>query len=128
MEILLLAMPKTPDHRITIRLKPDEYAVLTAKAGKKPLSTFMRDLALEKAVQKRRSHARAPITDHKASAQILGLLGQHDLVQAFKNVENHISDGVEPADDETKLLLRRCHELLSRIHNLLMRALGVTKR
>lgn len=121
-------MPKTPDHRVTIRLKPDEYAVLAAKAGRKPLSTFLRDLALEKAAKIRRSSNVAPVKDHRALAQILCLLGQHNLAQTFKRVGNQVQDGVEPSDDETELLLRECSDHLSRIHKLLMHALGVAER
>jgi hypothetical protein len=117
-------MSKTPDHRTTIRFKPDEYALVTAKAGKKPVSTFLRDLALEKAAQRRKAHSPAPLKDQKALAQILALLGQHKLVNAFKQAQRHIDNGVKPTDDETLMLLRECRDLLASIHALLLRALG----
>lgn len=121
-------MPKTPDRRTTIRLKPDEYALLMAKASNQPLSTFLRELVLEKATQCRQATKPAPIKDHIGLAQVLGLLGQHDLVQAFKRADREIADGVRPADYETKLLLQECRELLASVHKLLMRALGVAER
>ena len=121
-------MPKTPDHRISIRLKPDEYALLAGKAGNKPLGTFMRELALEEAGKRRQPNVYAPIKDHKGLAQVLGLLGQHELVREFKRAEQEVSDGVQHADDETKRLLRECRELLGSVHTLLMRALGVAER
>ncbi|MEP1932175.1 MAG: hypothetical protein ABJO52_20845 [Nisaea sp.] len=117
-------MPKTPDHRTTIRFKPDEYALVTAKAGRKPVSTYLRELALEKAVQERKAYMPAPAKDHKVLAQILALLGQHKLVKEFKKAERNIHDGLQPADDVTKLLLVEIRDLLSKIHNLLIRALG----
>uniref|UniRef100_UPI003BAB2F23 hypothetical protein n=1 Tax=Stappia sp. TaxID=1870903 RepID=UPI003BAB2F23 len=117
-------MPKTPDHRTTIRFKPDEYALVTAKAGKKPVSTFLRGLALEKAAQKRKENRPAPLKDQKALAQILALLGQHKLISTFRQAQRDIDNGVKPADDETVILLRECRDLLTSIHALLLRALG----
>lgn len=128
METLLPAMSKTPDHRTTIRFKPDEYALVMAKAGKHPLSTFLRNLALDKAAKSRKAYTPAPVDDHKALSQALALLGQHKLVRAFKKAEQDIENGVQPSDEETKLLLRECRDLLARIHKLLMRALGVAER
>lgn len=127
-ETPLYAMPKLPDHRITIRLKPDEYALMMAKAGNKPLSTFLRNLALETAVKRRNAYTPAPVEDKKALSQALALLGQHKLVSAFKKAGKGIENGVQPGDDETKLLLHECRDLLDRIHKLLMRALGVAER
>ena len=121
-------MPRTPDKRITIRLKPDEYAFLVSKAGNKPISAFLRILTLEKATAKRKSTKPAPIKDHKALAQILALLGQKRLVRAFKQAHRDIENGALPTDGETKQLLRDCKELLNQIHHLLMQTLGVPKR
>ena len=124
MEPRFPAMPQTPDHRITIRFKPDEYALVVEKAGKKPTSAFLRELALEKAAKQRKGYKPAPVTDHKLLAQTLALLGQHKLVKAFKQAETQIDDGLRSTDDETILLLRECRDLLSKIHRLLVRALG----
>ena len=117
-------MTKTPDHRITIRFKPDEYALVAEKAGNKPASTFLRELALDKAAKQRKGYKPTPVADHKALAQILALLGQHKLVKQFKQVEKQIDDGLRPADDETILHLRECRDLLAKIHRLLVRAVG----
>lgn len=99
-----------------------------AKAGNKPLSTFLRNLALEKAAKCRNAYTPAPVEDHKALSQALALLGQHKLVSAFKKAGKDIENGVQPGDDETKSLLRECRDLLARIHELLMRSLGVAAR
>ncbi|MEP3247764.1 MAG: hypothetical protein ABJN40_07440 [Sneathiella sp.] len=117
-------MSKTPDHRITIRLKPEEYALLKAKAGNKPLSVFLRELSLTNAAKRRSVSKPAPINDHKALAQILALLGQHELVEAFKKTDQHIANGSVYSDKETKLLLDECKYFLKRIHQLLIRSLG----
>ena len=121
-------MSKTPDHRITIRFKPDEYALVAEKAGNKPASTFLRELALEKAAKQRKGYKHAPVSDQKSLAQVLALLGQHKLVKEFKQAEKQIDDGLRPADDETILLLHKCRDLLAKIHLLLMRALGGSGR
>ncbi|OUS37243.1 hypothetical protein A9Q94_06480 [Rhodobacterales bacterium 56_14_T64] len=116
------------DHRITIRLKPDEYALLSEKAGRQALGSFIRELALDKAVERRNAVKPVPIKDHKALAQILAMLGQHRLVRAFKAADQQVSDGVRAADDETKLLIRDCHALLDRSRKLLIHALGLAER
>lgn len=121
-------MPNLPDHRITIRLKRDEYALIMAKAGNNPLSTFLRNLALENAAKCRNAYTPAPVEDHKALSQALALLGQHKLVSAFKKAGKDIENGVQPGDDETKMLLHECSDLLAGIHKLLMSALGVAER
>lgn len=121
-------MPKTPDHRITIRLKPDEYALLVAKAGNKPLSAYLRTLTLEKAVAQRKAIKPAPVKDHRALSQILALLGQADFVHSFKHAAQDIQNGIEPTDSETKELLQGCKDQLNSIHSLLMHALGVSER
>ncbi len=121
-------MPNPPDHRITIRLKPDEYALVKVKAGDKQLAPFIRELLLEKAAGLRKTHKATPIKDHRALAQVLALLGQHKLLLAFKKAKQDIGDGTQPADDECKALLMQCHDLLTKIHKLLMRALGVAER
>ena len=121
-------MPKLPDHRTTIRFKPDEYALLLAKAGNKPLSVFLRELALDKAAELRFASKPTPIKDHKSLSQILAILGQCDLVLAFKYADLQIQNGIEPAEAETKQLLLDCKELLIKIHRLLMCSLGVSER
>ena len=121
-------MSKSTNHRITIRFKPDEYALVMEKAGSKPASTFLRELALKKAAKQRKGYKHAPVSDHKSLAQILALLGQHKLVKAFKQADKQISDGIQSTDDETILLLRECRDLLSKIHKLLVRALGGSGR
>ena len=121
-------MPTPPDHRLTLRLKPEEYAVLKAKAGNRPLSTFVRELVLDKAAGRRTVSKAAPIKDHKALAQTLALLGQHTLVRSFKQVQRGVDDGTLPEDEETRVLLCACHDLLASVHDLLMRALRVAKQ
>ena len=102
--------------------------MLKAMAGRQPLSAFLRELALEKAVERRQPSQLVPIKDHKVLAQILALLGPHDLTQAFKDTEHQIKNGAVSADDETKLLILECHKFLSSIHTSLMQALGVAKQ
>lgn len=121
-------MSISPDHRLTLRFKPDEYAVLKAKAGDRALSSYVREVVLEKAAQRRKNIKAAPSKDRQALAQVLALLGQNELVRDFRRVSRHVEDGLVFANEETQSQLNDTEELLARIHQLLMRALGVAER
>lgn len=118
-------MPRQIDHRITIRFKPEEYALIQAKAGSKPMAPFMRDLLLRAAQEQRASTARRPIQDKQAIAQVLALLGTSDLVSEFRSVSDRIADGTTQRGEETDARLRRIEERLDQIRAMLMRALGM---
>ncbi len=118
-------MPRQTDHRITIRLKPEEYALIKAKAGSKPLAPFMRAQLLGAAQEQRASTARRPVEDAQAIAQVLALLGTSALVAEFRSVSDRIADGTAERGDGTDARLRRIEERLDQIRAMLMRALGM---
>ncbi len=121
-------MPKTPDKRITIRLKPEEYALLTAKAGKKPLSTFFRDLALREAKARRTPNIAAPTKDRQALAQVLALLGKSDLSKSMADLAESAKLGTLPVTEETEAEIQTTCAEIAKIKSALMRALGIQER
>lgn len=121
-------MPNAPDRRITIRLKPEEYARLEVKAGSRPMARYIRETLLEGEASKRRGADRRVLPDTSLAAKVLSLLGSHPRMVAFKDAARRIEDGVSPADDETKALLVETRDWLAKLHGLLMAALKVTPR
>lgn len=122
-------MPHQPsDRRLTVRFTGEEYALLEAKAGSRPVSTVLRELVLAEAATKRRAAVREPIKDHLALAQVLALLGQSDIVREFKHAGRQVEDGVLAATGDTHRAIDEAQATLGDIHRLLMRALGVDER
>ncbi|WP_299628385.1 hypothetical protein [uncultured Tateyamaria sp.] len=115
-------MPSKPDHRLTIRFTPEEYAQLQAKAGDQALSAFVRTAALADAATKRAKPTRRPKTDQRVLAAILARLSVHPLVQSFKDAEQHIDK--DTTDAATSKTLSDCAELLEDVRAMLMQALG----
>lgn len=107
-------MPRKSDIRVTIRVSEEEFALLQAKAGGTPLSTFMREAALGMAVKTRTKLRRNADANAKLLAQIVGLLGTHPLVSAFKDA----------ADDVDRDKAAECEALLKEVRDLLFQALG----
>ncbi|MGJ8628264.1 MAG: hypothetical protein ACSHXB_14990 [Sulfitobacter sp.] len=120
-------MSRQTDYRITLRLKPDEYAQLQAMSGNKPLSETARKRIFGETVSKRAVKTRRVNGDRKTFAKLLALLGPHDRVTAFKRIADQVENGVCDSDDETKALIRETRDWLKRIHTLLMKMLGVSE-
>lgn len=121
-------MPKPKQHRLTIRLTPEEYAELQTKAGDKPLAAFVRTAALEQAARRRKTKTRNQIQDRVALAQILALLGNSDLVRDFHCAARDVANGAVPTDETIEQTIARIEANLTQIRALLMRALGVPER
>jgi hypothetical protein len=112
-------MPRTPDHRLTIRFTPQEYARLQAKAGNTALSAFVRTAALGDAAAQRAKPLRRPKTDQRTLAAILARLSVHPLVQSFKEAQ-----GAPDARADESAKLDACSALLEDLRAMLMQALG----
>ncbi|WP_417681692.1 hypothetical protein [Roseibium sp.] len=121
-------MSKTTDHRITIRLKPDEYALLTVKAGTKPISTFLRDLALKEAAERRKPNTPAPLKDRKDLAQALALLGKSGLSQSMAELARGVRLGTLPISEETEAQIETGCRDIATMKSALMCALGIQER
>lgn len=121
---LSYAMSRPSAHRITIRLKPEEYAQIVAKAGDVPLAAFVRQTVLEKASKKRANPVRQPKIETKQAAMLLARLGQHELVLGFKAAARDTEIGIVDANEETQQKIADCHAMLRGIRSMLMEALG----
>lgn len=120
--------PKAPDTRVTVRLTHDERKVLEVQAGDIPLSRYIRETVLGKAASNRKKRKTAPIKDHIALAQILALLGNHELVREFRKANDDVEAGIESVEPETARKIEDCHSVISKIHMLLINALGISNR
>ena len=120
-------MSNRPDPRLTIRLPPEEYAELKAKAGTKPLASFARELLVESAARRRNTRTRAVIQDQAAVAQILALLGTSATVQAFRDAVAGTANGTLPTSENIEGSLAIVAEDIAQIRSLLMKALGVAE-
>lgn len=114
-------MPSKPDHRLTIRFTPEEYARLQAKAGDTALSAFLRQAALGEATATRSKPLRRPKADQRVLATILAHLSVHPLVQSFKEADRDTDNITDPATTDS---LDRCARLLEDVRAMLMQALG----
>lgn len=123
---LLPAMSRTSDHRITIRLTPEEYAVIEAAAGDTPKSAFLRQAALAQAAKRRNTAQRVPAETTKVLAKILALLMAHPLVAQFKRAAKTAEDQLE-LDDDLHTTIQECHAFLKELRNLLLDALRGAK-
>ncbi|MEM7507585.1 MAG: hypothetical protein AAF415_12655 [Pseudomonadota bacterium] len=121
-------MPHRPDPRLTIRLTPEEYAEIKAKAGAKPLATFARELLLAKADRRRNAQVRAVMHDQAAYARILAMLGASAAVQAFRDAVRGTSNGTLPTSKDIEASLDAVVADIAEIKRLLMQALGVAER
>lgn len=117
-------MPSKPDHRLTIRFTPEEYARLQDLAGREALSAFVRSKALAEQTAARAKPLRRPKSDQRLLAAILGRLSVHPSVVDYKEIAEDADDATANAAvlarlDTTKVLLED-------IRAMLMRALGKT--
>lgn len=117
-------MSRTSDHRITLRLKPEEYARVVALAGDVPLSAFIREAALGDASGKRAKPQRRVRLEDKAAAAILARLGTQGVLSDFREAARSVEDGVLDADDAHLAKIDEAHTLLRDIRAMLMEALG----
>lgn len=118
-------MPETTDIRITIRFKPDEYALLEEKAGDKPISRFIRELSLEKAAGQRKSVKSAPVKDHRALAEVLAKLGASRRASNLNQLARAANTGSLPVTPETESALQAACQDIRAIKHMLMKALGI---
>lgn len=121
-------MPKTDQHRITIRFTPEEYALLRVKAGDHPLAGFVREMVLKEAVTKRKATRRTLLKDHIALAQVLAKLGTSPLIESFRDAVTDLRNGTIPVSEAADQSLERIAAELSEIKTFLMSALGTSEQ
>lgn len=120
-------MPRKSDHRITLRLKPEEFTRIVALAGDVPLSTFIREAVLDGERGKRAKPQRRVRLDAKQAAAILARLGTHQVVREFRQAARAVENGVLDADAAQLGKIDEAHALLRDIRAMLIGALGRKK-
>ena len=109
---------------LTVRLTEDERARLTARAGRKPLSTYVRETLLDADGREPRRKQRSPIADEEALSRVLAALGQSRLSSNLNQLARAANVGALLPGPETDAALRAAIEDIASIRALLMQALG----
>lgn len=108
----------------SLRLSPEERARLEAAASGAPLGAYIRKQLLGDGVAPRRARKPAPVKDHAALAQALGLLGNLRLANNLNQLARAANIGTLPLTPEVeKELIKACAAVLA-IRAEIMRALG----
>lgn len=116
---------KISDTRLTVRFSQAEYRLLKAKAGSRPLSTFVRELSLQKAEQRKMAPRSAPIKDHVSLAQVLAKLGQANIFAGLNELDEFSDLGLIELDEDTKTAVKQACSDIGTIKKHIMSALGV---
>ena len=98
-------MGKAVAKPFSIRLTDDEKRMLLDRAGKLPLSTYVRNLILEEAARaprQRTRRTRRPIKDHETAARVLAALGQSRIANNLNQLAKAVNIGVLPVTPETE--------------------------
>lgn len=115
-----------PDTRpFSIRLTQAERCLLLARAGRVPLSTYIRDAILSADAQTKRRRQANPIKDHEALARVLAALGQSRLSNNLNQLAKAVNTGVLPVTPETEAEISHACAAVSAMRGDLMRALGL---
>lgn len=114
---------KTPPP-FSLRLNNDERAKLEAAAAGMPLGPFIKAKLFDGDLTPRRTRGQAPVKDHAALAQALGLLGNLRLANNLNQLAKAANKGALPLTPEVEEeLMATCAAVLA-IRMELMRALG----
>lgn len=111
---------------ISVRLTDDERRQLAERAGERPLATFIRDLALDRASQSRRQRGIGRIHDKDALARVLSTLGHSDLSNTLVQLAKAARTGTLPLTPETENKLHAAIDAIKEMRRALMRALGIS--
>lgn len=111
----------------SIRLTDDERNQLLNRAGKLPLSTYVRNLALEEATRAPRQRARRthkPVKDQETLARVLAALGQSRIASNLNQLAKAVNISVMPVTPETERDIGEACSAVIAMRRDLMGALG----
>tara|TARA_B100002003_G_scaffold30629_2_gene25663 strand:+ start:1026 stop:1481 length:456 start_codon:yes stop_codon:yes gene_type:complete len=117
------AKKKTPPP-FSLRLSPEERARLEAAAAGEPLGAFIRRKVFEEDPSLRARRRRAPVKDHAALAQTLGMLGHMRIANNLNQLARAANIGALPLTREVEEDLSRACAAVLAMKAELMRALG----
>lgn len=111
---------------ISVRLTTEERRHLAERAGERPLATYIRDLALDRASQSRRQRAIGRVQDKDALARVLATLGQSSLSSTLAQLAKAARTGTLVLAPETEGKIYAACEAIRDMRCTLMRALGIS--
>lgn len=114
---------KTPPP-FSLRLSDDERAKLEAAAADMPLGSYIKARLFDGDLSSRRTRGRAPVKDHAALAQVLGMLGNMRLASNLNQLAKAANIGTLPLTPEVEEDLQRACAAVIAMRAELMRALG----
>lgn len=115
----------TPRHcpRVTVRLSEADHARLVELADGMALSTYIRAAALNEDLSKRKRRSLSPMTDQKAIAQVLGLLGQSRIANNLNQLAYQANIGALQMDDQALAQVEEAYRHIVAMRGLLLQAL-----
>ncbi|WP_067223100.1 hypothetical protein [Stappia indica] len=108
---------------VSIRFSESERAALVARAGSRPVSTYIKGILFGGGVPPRRE-ARSIAPDRELLGRVLAALGQSQLGDSLSRLARLAETGVLYCDPETLAGLRRASDDLRAVRVMLMQALG----
>lgn len=88
------------------------------------LSTYIRAVALNESLSKRKRRLMNPVVDHKTIAQVLGLLGQSRIANNLNQLAYQANIGALQMDDEAVTQIEEAYRHVVAMRGLLLKALG----
>lgn len=119
--------PKLPPP-FSLRLTVDERAQLEGAAAGMPLGTYIKAKLFEGELTPRRRLQRAPVKDHAALAQVLGMLGHMRLANNLNQLAKAVNMGALPLTPEVEEELSTACAAVVAMKMELMRALGLSEK
>lgn len=111
----------------SFRLTPSEKTRLKEKAGRLPVSVYIRQCTLgEDAAPRRKLHH--PSVNQKAIAQLLGVLGQSRLASNMNQIAKAANMGALPVTDDLMVELTQACADIAAMRQGLITALGITAK
>ena len=108
----------------SLRLSKEERQKLEQAAAGMPLGSFIKSKVFDGECKARRTRGQAPVKDHAALAQALGLLGNLRLANNLNQLAKAVNMGTLPVSPEVEEeLMATCAAVLA-IRSELMKALG----
>lgn len=119
-------MGKPPsDLFVSLRMTFEEKARLQLDAAGMPVSEYMRWRLFDPNNPPPRRRGTAPLKDHQALAQMLGLLGQSRLSANVNQLARSANSGSLPVTPDTKAALMSAVADIQHIRRLLIEALNL---
>ncbi len=109
----------------SLRLSPDERAILERNAAGVPLGTYIRNRLFEGTSLSSPGRRRSLVHDHKIIAKLLAELGRSHLASNVNQLAKAANLGILPLGPETEAAIARACSSIELMRNMLLKALGL---